>query len=158
MLDRMTKAKEQWEKRQTAQEAEISTLKATLEELNSRGQARASEIEKLTAANLAVASKEAELESTLKVLREEHRVWQEKDIALSKELNTVKAQAEDSMRRAKQVRLNGFGPSSIDRNLSLSSGPTPFASLLPFCFESLLPFCFETLLPFCFESLLPFCV
>lgn len=125
MFDRMTKAKEQWEKRQTAQEAEISTLKATLEELNSRGQARASEIEKLTAANLAVASKEAELESTLKVLREEHRVWQEKDIAQSKELNTVKAQAEDSMRRAKQVRLNGLGSSSIDRHLSLSSGPTP---------------------------------
>ena len=125
MLDRMAKAKEQWEKRQTAQEAEISTLKATLEELNSRGQVRASEIEKLTEANLAVASKEAELESTLKILREEHRVWQEKDIALSKELNTVKAQAEDSMRRAKQVRLNGLGPSSIDRHLSLSSGPTP---------------------------------
>jgi hypothetical protein len=105
MLDRMAKAKEQWERRQAAQEAEMSTLKASLEELNRRGQDRSSEIEKLTAANLAVASKEAELESTLKVLREEHRVWQEKDIILSKELNAVKAQAEDSMRRAKQVCL-----------------------------------------------------
>lgn len=131
MLERMGKAKAQWERRQAEQETEVSTLKASLEELNRRSQARSAEIEKLDAANLEVAKKESELELTLKVLREEHRAWQEKDITLSKELNAVRAQAEDSMRRAKQV-IDGVLPASRSLKIRFfhQSFPPPLARSL----------------------------